>query len=84
MSTATPITNHEEIRRCAEENGARPSCVRGTGKGDDPGILRLDFDEQDEGLKEIPWDQWLQWFDKNDLALLVSDDSRFNKLVSRH
>jgi len=83
MSSAMPITDHEEIKRWAQENDARPACVRGTGKGDDPGILRLDFDAQDENLEEIEWDRWLKWFDKNELALLRSDDSRFNKLVHR-
>jgi hypothetical protein len=83
MSTATPITDHDEIRRWAEENNGRPACVKGTGKGDDPGVLRIDFDARDEDLEEISWDKWLAWFDKNDLALLRSDDSRFNKLVSR-
>ena len=27
--------------------------------------------------------KWFKWFDKNELALLMSEDSRFNKLVSR-
>lgn len=83
MSSAAPITDHDEIRRWAEENGAKPACVKGTGKNGDPGVLRLDFDEPDEGLAPISWDQWYEWFDKNDLALLTSEDSRFNKLVSR-
>jgi hypothetical protein len=84
MSTAEPITNHEEIRRWVEDNNGRPACVEGTGRGDDPGVLRIDFDEPEEGLREISWDHWFEWFDRNELALLRSDDSRFNKLVSRH
>jgi hypothetical protein len=83
MTTATPITDHDEIRRWAEDNNGRPACVKDTGKGDDPGILRIDFDAKDENLEEIEWDTWFEWFDRNDLALLRSDDSRFNKLVSR-
>lgn len=83
MSSATPITDHDQIRRWAERNGGRPACVKGTGKDGDPGMLRLDFDEQDEGLDEISWDTWFEWFDRNGLALLRSEDSRFNKLVSR-
>lgn len=84
MNSATPITDHDEIKRWAAENNARPACVRGTGKGDDPGILRLDFDAKDENIEEIGWDRWLTWFDKNELALLRSNDSRFNKLVHRN
>src|SRR5207253_1088970 len=50
MSTATPITDHNQIRRWADENHGRPSRVKGTGQGSDPGMLRLDFDEKDENL----------------------------------
>lgn len=84
MASAHPVIDHDEIRRWAEANNARPSCVRGTGRGRDPGILRLGFDEQDEALEEIPWDVWFEWFEKNKLALLMSADSRFNKLITRH
>ena len=60
-----------------------------TGSGDDPGILRINFDEpggdDDAGLEEISWDEWFQAFDANNLAFLYQDegDSRFNKLVDR-
>lgn len=83
MSTATATTDHEQIRRWAEEHGGRPACVKGTGKGNDPGILRFDFGEKDEELDEVTWERWFEWFDKNDLALLHSPDSGFNKLISR-
>ncbi len=36
-------TDHEEIRRWAEERGARPARVRRTGRDGDPGMIRLDF-----------------------------------------
>lgn len=84
MSSATPTTDHDEIRRWAEANNGRPARVRDTGSGADPGMLRIDFDAADEGLEAISWDEWFEWFDRNDLALLRSEDSRFNKLVSRH
>lgn len=84
MSSATPVTDHNEIRKWVEKNNGSPACVKGTGKGDDPGMLRIDFDEQEEGLSRISWEKWFEWFDRNELALLKSDDSRFNKLVSRH
>lgn len=83
MSTATATTDHAKIRRWVEANNGRPACVKGTGKGKDPGVLRIDFDEKEDALETIEWDQWLEWFDRNELALLHSDDSRFNKLVSR-
>jgi hypothetical protein len=83
MSSAVPVTDHAKIRRWAEDNNARPACVKGTGKDNDPRILRLDFDEKEESLEEISWDMWFDSFEKNKLALLISPDTRFNKLVSR-
>ena len=83
MSAATPITDHDEIRKWVEANNGHPACVKGTGKGDDPGMLRIDFDEAEDTLSRISWTKWFEWFDRNELALLRSEDSRFNKLVSR-
>ena len=83
MSSAKPVVDHAEIRKWAESNNGRPACVKGTGKGKDPGILRLDFDEKEESLEEISWEIWFNAFEKNKLALLISPESRFNKLVSR-
>ena len=82
-------TDHDEIRRWVEARGGRPAHVTETGGGDDPGILRIDFGDQDEGLEEISWDEWFQAFDDNELAFLYQEqtddgsESRFNKLVSR-
>ena len=85
MATATTTTDHEEIRRWAEERGGRPARVKDTANGGDAGILRIDFGDSDEGLEEISWDEWFRTFDQNNLAFLHDDDpnSRFNKIVSR-
>jgi hypothetical protein len=88
---ATAITDHEEIRRWAEERSAKPSCVRNTGGKGDIGIIRLDFPgySGEQSLKEISWDDWFQKFDEQGLALLHQETtadgqkSNFNKLVSR-
>lgn len=85
------LTDHEEIRRWAEERGASPSCVRGTGGGGDVGMLRLDFPgySGETSLEHIEWEEWLPKFDENNLALLVEDTtargqkSNFNKIISR-
>lgn len=90
-ASARALTDHDEIRRWAEERNARPSCVRGTGKGGDVGMIRLDFPGYtgENSLEEISWDDWFQKFDESSLALLVQDTtargqkSNFNKLVSR-
>lgn len=84
-------TDHEQIRKWAEERGGQPACVRGTGGGDDIGMIRIDFPGYSgEGkLQPISWDEWFEKFDSNNLALLyqeetkAGDKSNFNKLVSR-
>ena len=76
-------TEHEEIRRWAEERGGRPSRVKGTD------ILRIDFRDQDEDLEETSWNEFFRIFDEGDLAFLYQEetsegaDGRFNKFVSR-
>ncbi len=89
--SAHSLTGHAEIRRWAEQRGARLACVRGTGGGEDVGMIRLDFPGYSgaESLQPIDWDEWFQKFDERNLALLVQDEtargqkSNFNKLVSR-
>jgi len=91
MSTSKTTTDHEEIRRWAEERGAKPSAVKGTGGEEDVGIIRLDFPGYSgEGrLEEISWEEFFQKFDESGLALVYQeqtadgDTSNFNKLVRR-
>ena len=89
MSDSRTTTDHDEIRRWAEERGGRPAAVAATGSGTDPGILRIAFpgrpQSDDDELEEISWNEWFEAFDANDLAFLyeAEGDSRFNKLVSR-
>jgi hypothetical protein len=82
MSSAHPVTNHDEIRKWAEQHGGRPAKVDTEGEG---GILRLDFQEKDEKLTEISWDEFFTIFDERKLALLLPEGqkSRFNKFVAR-
>jgi hypothetical protein len=83
--------DHEEIRRWAEERGAKPSCVRGTGGREDIGMIRLDFPgySGEHSLEHISWDDWFEKFDERNLALLyqettaAGEKSNFNKIVSR-
>ncbi len=89
MAESKTTTDHGEIRQWVEERGGRPARVTATGNGDDPGILRIDFGDDDAGLEEISWDDFFEAFDDNDLAFLYQDTteggdtSRFNKFVSR-
>ena len=89
MSDSRTTTDHETIRRWAEERNGHPTAVRKTGSGDDPGILRFDFGEPEESLERIPWDEFFAKFDEQGLALLHQDKtkdgatSRFFKFVKR-
>jgi hypothetical protein len=84
-------TDHEFIRKWVEERGGTPACVKGTGGGSDPGMIRIDFPgwSGEESLQPISWDEWFKAFDDNKLAFLYQDttkggeESRFNKLVNR-
>jgi hypothetical protein len=83
--------DHDEIRRWAEERGAKPACVRGTGGNGDIGMIRLDFPSYsgEKSLEHIDWDEWFKKFDEQNLALLYQETtasgerSNFNKIVSR-
>ncbi len=87
MAGAKTTTNHETIRRWAEEHGGRPARVKATGKDHDTGTLRLDFGERDPALEEISWDEFFEEFDESDLTFLYQEDAtpgsegRFNELV---
>jgi hypothetical protein len=85
------LTDHDQIQNWAEQRGAKPSCVRRTGGGDDIGMIRLDFPGYSgaDSLEEVSWDEWFDKFDESNLALVVQEHtargqtSNFNKLVSR-
>jgi len=87
------MTDHDEIRRWAEERGGKPACVKGTGGSEDVGMIRLEFpsapNANDEKLQEISWDEFFEKFDDNQLAMTYQDhrsgggQSNFYKIVKR-
>src|SRR5262249_48962284 len=91
MSDAKSTTDHRKIRQWVEERGGRPAAVKGTGKGDDPGVLRIDFPGYtgEESLVEISWEQFFEKFERERLAFLYQeeaksgDESRFSKFTDR-
>jgi hypothetical protein len=90
MAEAQVTTDHDEIRRWAEERGGRPASVRGTGDGPEAGLLRIDFEpDMAEGLELISWDDFFEKFDAEKLGFLHQDKtqdgsiSRFHKFVDR-
>lgn len=90
-TSSKTTTDHEEIRRWAEDREGKPATVAGTESGDEPGILRIDFPhyENQGKLEDISWDDWFKKFDESNLAFLYEDESArgetsyFNKLISR-
>jgi hypothetical protein len=90
-SESHTTTDHDEIRRWVEENKGTPASVKGTEKGGEAGVLRIDFPggAGEESLEHISWDDWFAKFDSNKLAFLYQsrkasgEPSTFFKLVSR-
>ena len=84
---AKTTTDHDEIRRWAEERGGKPASVRGTGDGG-AGVLRIAFTDH-EDLEAIDWDEFFDKFEEADLAFLYQEKtaegkpSRFFKFVER-
>jgi iron-sulfur cluster repair protein YtfE (RIC family) len=89
--SAKATIDHDEIRAWVEARGGCPARVKRTGREGDPGILRIDFPGFSgvRTLEKISWDEFFDWFEKNELAFLHQDtttqgkQSRFSKLVSR-
>jgi hypothetical protein len=88
-SQSDTTIDHDEIRRWAEERDGAPATVKGTGKKNDAGILRLDFEPKDQELEEISWDEFFDKFEQEGLAFLYQEQtaegkvSRFHKFVQR-
>ncbi len=67
-------TDHEAIRRWAEERGAKP--VLAGKSAAKPASVRLEFPgSRDRSLREIGWEEWFQRFDKSKLALLYQQQT---------
>lgn len=90
-SDSRTTTDHDEIRSWVEDHEGSPASVRGTGEGDEPGVLRIDFPggAGDDELETVDWDRWFEKFDDEGLAFLYQEekasgeDSTFFKLVNR-
>jgi len=92
MARQTEVTiDHDVIRRWAEQRGARPARVKGTGGRGDVGVIRLDFPDYSgkDTLEPISWEKFFEKFDAQNLALVFQErtasgaPSNFSKLVKR-
>lgn len=80
--------DHDEILAWAKKHGAVPAAVDRTHEdGGDVGIIRLMFPKAKQSehgsLVEISWDEFFEQFDDSELALIIDDNSNFNKFVGR-
>jgi len=89
MSKSEITTDHEIIRRWAEERGGFPASVEGTERDGEPGVLRLDFRPKDDKLEGVDWAGFFAKFDEANLAFLYQEKtadgrtSRFHKFIDR-
>lgn len=90
MSEAKHTTDHRTIQRWAEQRGGHPATVAATAqKGEHAGILRIDFDPEDDKLERISWNDFFAKFDEERLEFLYQEKtadggtSRFHKFVQR-
>jgi hypothetical protein len=94
MAEAKITTDHDEIRKWAEERGGRPAVVRSThGQRGGTGIIRIEFPDapnsKNDALEEISWEEFFEKFDESNLALLHQGETaggekrNFNKLIGR-
>lgn len=87
MATSQKTTDHEKIKEWAKERGGKPAIVRGTeGDEEGSGLLRLKFDEDEDDLEEIEWDEFFETFDDRGLTFLYQEsikghESRFFKFI---
>ncbi|HWB71432.1 MAG TPA: hypothetical protein VG452_04375 [Egibacteraceae bacterium] len=86
-------TDHDTIRRWADERDGRPASVADTVEAGEPGVLTIHFPGQDarhdRDLTDLTWDEFFRKFEAEQLAFLYQeqtadgDTSRFFKLVRR-
>jgi hypothetical protein len=75
MADNKTTTDHDEIRRWAEERGGRPALA--LEQNDQPLGLRIEFPE-DRGKKDelqlISWEEFFEKFDEDNLVFLYRDE----------
>ncbi len=91
MSTSNQTHDHHVIQEWVEERKGVPARVKGTGKDEDDGVLRIHFPEfsNNSNLEEMEWDDFFADFEANKLDFLYQDKkangeiSTFHKFVER-
>lgn len=69
-------TDHDVIKQWAEERGGVPATVEGTEHGDHLGVLRFDFGGDNESLRQVSWDEWMDTFDARRLNFIYQEERK--------
>jgi len=75
MADNKTTTDHDEIRRWAEERGGRPALA--LEQHDQPLGLRIEFPEdrgKEDELQLISWEEFFEKFDEDNLVFLYRDE----------
>ena len=91
MSTSNQTHDHHVIQEWVEKRNGIPTRIKGTGKQDDDGLLRIHFPEnsKSDNFEDMGWDDFFADFEKNKLDFLYQDKkadgetSTFHKFVER-
>lgn len=85
--------DHDEIRKWVEKRNGHPASVKNTEKkGEDSGLLRIDFPGYSsvDTLEKISWEEFFKKFEDAKLAFLYQEEvkdggeSRFFKFINRN
>jgi len=76
MASTKTTTDHEKIRRWAEERGGRPAAVVNPVDSKIAGGLRIDFPDGDSGedLREITWTEFFDKFEEQNLVFMYREE----------
>jgi len=76
MQPTKTTTDHEKIRRWAEERGGRPAAVVSPVTEPIAGGLRIDFPDYDSGevLQEITWTEFFDAFEEQNLVFMYQEE----------
>lgn len=70
-------TDHDVIRKWAEDRGGTPATAPGTEHGGHLGVLEFDFPGYGgENLSHVSWEDWFDTFDRRGLEFVYQEHLR--------
>jgi anaerobic selenocysteine-containing dehydrogenase len=92
MAHSNKTHDHQTIKEWTETRNGVPAKIKGTGNGNDVGVIRIHFPEVSQNsdqFQKISWEEFFNEFEKNKLDFLYQEKkedgelSTFHKLVNR-